>query len=327
MGGVKSPIGTLIRGVECGLAAPFDRKAFDRIHAQESLGGKMSVSGVGLVYGVVGWVGWWGALRFEPGSLEAPKKNRKYRDMMGLYAHDIAAILCRSGNNTLDVTFGEEAVSYEMRLNAADGLARDVKARLMREDVNASSVGAVPLAGEWVKGYDTSLDADPETAGTEIDIFSITRAEMFEVSLVAQGAFAGATSAPTSSAPGPAEAEAEVIRIPEIKPELPVVDAEVSGIAAASSGNVGNVEADGETASTSETEQGLPDGEPESGAGGEPGGGEEAARGAAEPDDGGEPPGETAAAVAERQGLTVKEMLRSMRRYGIDIKQVEREVA
>ena len=138
-----------------------------------------------------------GAIRIEAGAfIEAPGKHRKYRDALGLYAHNTADVLARAGNNTMDIRYGDNELTFAMRLNKKDSLAQDIWARLMREDINASSIGFIIADGEMVEDYDNSLDADPETAGDKIDIFSVTKAELIEVSLVAQGAYAGATSQP-----------------------------------------------------------------------------------------------------------------------------------
>ena len=96
----------------------------------------------------------------------------------------------------MDITYGENELTFAMRLNKKDSLAQDIWARLMREDINASSIGFIIADGEYrVEDYDNSLDADPETAGDKIDDGSPSRRrELIEVSLVAQGAYAGATS-------------------------------------------------------------------------------------------------------------------------------------
>ena len=201
-----NPVGKLLHARDGGIHTPLDRVAFDRVQAQAA--GKkperMEVAGVGLVYGVVAHF-WFGAMRLEKGSLiEAPGRHRKYRDMMALYAHKSENVLGRTGNNTFEVDFGEEQVNYRMRLNPDDPMAQMVWARILREDVNASSIGFVPIKMEWVEDFDNSLDA--EEAGTKIDIMSVTEAHLLEISLVPQGAMAGATSYPASGNP---EAEVE----------------------------------------------------------------------------------------------------------------------
>ena len=71
---------------------------------------------------------------------------------------------------------GKTGLNIAMRLNPADSLARDVWARLLREDINASSLSGFTFRkGDWVEGYDNSLDADPDDAGEKIDIFECYR--------------------------------------------------------------------------------------------------------------------------------------------------------
>ena len=192
------PRGEFFQAREGGAHALLDRKAFDLVQAQAGdAGGEMEVKGVGYVFGTVGWFGLYGAISIQAGAfIEAPGKHRKYRDMMGLAGHDANQVLARQGNNTLSVAFGEKQITYSMRLNKNDGMARDIWARLMREDINASSIGFVIVEGDYEEMYDNSLDADPETRGEKIEVFSVTKAELIEVSLVSQGAYASATSYP-----------------------------------------------------------------------------------------------------------------------------------
>ena len=61
---------------------------------------------------------WMGALRLEAGSIvEAPGKHPRYRDVLGLYSHNTADVLARVGANTLDIAYGENEITYSMRLN------------------------------------------------------------------------------------------------------------------------------------------------------------------------------------------------------------------
>ena len=201
------PVGAYLRAVDGGMSVPLGRAAADYIRAQAEPAagsGGMEVKGVGYRYGIVGWFGLYGAIRIEAGAfIKAPGRHRrgtsKYRDAMGLYAHDTAAVLARAGNNTLDIAFVDAGVDYAMRLNKEDSMARDVWARCKRGEVNASSIGFVILEGDWTEGQDNSLDADPETAGEPIEIYSVTSADLVEISLVAQGAYAGATAYPADS--------------------------------------------------------------------------------------------------------------------------------
>ena len=208
MSGKFNPVGKLLHARDGGIHTPLDRTAFDKVQAQAAAGDKpkrMEVAGVALRYGVVAHF-FFGAMRLEKGSLiEAPGRHRKYRDMMALYSHNSEHVLGRTGNNTFEVAFGEDEVTYRMRLNPDDPMAQSVWARILREDVNASSIGFVPIKVEWVEDFDNSLDA--EEAGTKIDILSVTEAHLLEISLVGQGAMAGATSYPSASENPQAEVE------------------------------------------------------------------------------------------------------------------------
>ena len=213
-----NPLGRFLHARDGGLDAPFDNSVFSYVQAQAAESGrKMEVKGTAVQMGVVGWF-WFGALRLEKGSIvEAPGKHRRYRDVMGLYAHDSAQVLARVGANTMDVEYGEEQITYAMRLNEADSLGRDVWARLVRGDLNSASIGFIPVEGEWVEAEDNSLDAEGD--GEPVEIFACTKAELVEVSIVGQGAFSGATSYPASSEWVAAFVEAE----------LAAMDAEVLG--------------------------------------------------------------------------------------------------
>ena len=313
---MKSPLGQVFYSRDGGMHAPLDRTAFDLIQAQAAQegGGTMEVAGVGYRYGVVGWFGMFGAMRIEAGALiEAPGKHRRYRDALGLHAHDASQVLARVGNNTMDLTFGEKDLTFRMRLNPKDRMAQDIWARLMREDINASSIAFIPVEGDWEEDYDNSLDADPDTAGEKIEIFSITKAELIEVSLVTQGAFAGATSHPAGWDKPAGLVASEVVA--GLDWAEPVADTETIDQAVTNSLPLAafdaNVEADEEEP---EADQGAPDDIAEGDTGGEPGGAGEDNGGAAEPDDRGggaaEQAGETDAfEEAEAQGVTLKDLL------------------
>ena len=256
--------------------------------------------GTAVRYGVVGWFGFWGAMRLEAGSvIEAPGKHRKYRDILALYSHNSDQVLGRAGAGTLGLAFGEDDITYEMSLNPADSLAQDVWARLVRGDINSASIGFIPVEGDWVEAADNSLDADPDE-DAEIEVFAITKAELVEVSLVAQGAFAGATSAPAAgrlavdavteaALPGGAEPTVEL----ELRGAMPM------------GAIVGDDETDPDT--SDDLQQGS-EGSVAERVGEDFGG-------AAEPDGDGDGPvgdegqGQEAQSEAESQGLTLKELV------------------
>ena len=166
---------------------------------QTTAGGKMRVVGTAVEYGVVGQF-WSGAIRIAAGAFDGEwqdkKKKSATRDVMGLAFHDSGRPLARTANNTMDLEFAEDKVTYEMRLNPDSMTAQDVWAMLQRGDVTASSIGFSIEAMEWVKGTDNGLDAESDA---EIDIVEVTAGIIHEVSIVAQGAFGGASSRPVSA--------------------------------------------------------------------------------------------------------------------------------
>lgn len=285
MAGMKAQniIGQMLHARDGGLAAPLDRAAVNYVQAQAEAGGKqMEVKGVAVRFGVVGHF-YFGALRLEAGSIvEAPGKHPRYRDAMGLYSHDSAAVLARVGANTMDVNYGENEITYAMRLNPRDGLAQNIWARLARGDLNSASIGFMVLEGEWVEDYDNSLDADDEMKGEKIEIFSCTKAELVEISIVGQGAFSGATSQPAARAPATAELPFEAAGwIPDKEVAANPVGLDLSGVVGpgstadlaadaigvnhlaegitADTDDDGIVEADGtDTTDPAEAEQGAP---------------------------------------------------------------------
>ena len=308
-----NPIGEFFQAREGGLHQPLDRTAFDRIQAQAAAGTgeAMEVTGVGYRYGTVGWFGMYGAIRIEAGAfIEAPGKHRKYRDAMGLYSHNTADVLARVGNNTMDITYGENEITYAMRLNKKDSLAQDVWARLMREDINASSIGFIIVEGDWTEGYDNSLDADSEKAGEKIEIFSVTKAELIEVSLVAQGAYAGATSSPA----GRQVSETLDAQLAEVAGDIvtggETIDHEVKNALPVQSAML---TVDDITEADLEPEEPDASADQSGGGEGDDGGDGGSVDGGAEPDGLGDPSEERgegdAAAEAEAQGMTLKDIV------------------
>ena len=193
-----------------------------------------------------------------------------------------------------------------MTLNPADSLAADVWARLVRGDINSASIGFVPVEGDWVEVADNSLDADPDN-DEDIEVFAITRAELIEVSLVAQGAFAGATSAPAAGRLA-ADIVADTRAVPGGAEDTP-------GLELRGAMPMGAIVGGDDTEPA--TDEGAPDDAAEGDTGDVAGGVGEDFGGAAEPDgDGGGEPAEReegqtegAEAEAERQGLTLKEII------------------
>ena len=333
----RNIIGTLFHARDGGLHSPLDPAGLDFVAVQSQTGErKWEVLGTAVKMGVVGHFGFWGAMRLEAGSIvEAPGKHFKYRDVMALYSHNSAQVLGRVGSGTLALAYGDEDITYSLKLNPADSLASDVWARLVRGDINSASIGFVPIEGEWVEAQDNSLDADPDAEeDATIEVFAISRAELVEVSLVAQGAFAGATSAPATGQEGrhidlgafrlmPAgENGASNFRVDGVPAGKVAVDAVMEPVPGGAEDTIdlelrgampvgAMVEGDD---STEQAEQSAPADIAEGGEGSErQRAGEDFGR-PSQPDDGGGEPagegqGEGAQAEAERQGLTAKDIV------------------
>ena len=318
----QNPLGHLFHARDGGLHAPLDAAGLDFVASQNKQGDrKWKVLGTAVRYGVVGHFGFWGAMRLEAGSVvEAPGKHPRYRDILALYAHNSDQVLGRVGAGTLALAFSDEEITYEMELNPRDGLAQDVWARLVRGDINSASIGFVPVEGDWVEAQDNSLDADPEGEG-EVEVFSISRAELVEVSLVAQGAFAGATSAPAGGGDKLREEAAAALDLSHLRPPVGRVAADV--VAEVPDGAEPTVELElrgampaGGIVGDDETGQDASDDLQQSGEGSVAERVGEDFGGAAEPDGsgtGGAPAAdqnqEGAQAEAEAQGLTLKDVV------------------
>ena len=151
------------------------------------------------------------------------------------------------------------------------------------------------------------MDADPETAGDKIDIFSVTKAELIEVSLVAQGAYAGATSQPAGRDTASVPASKLAVDIVtggetidhEVKNALPVQSAMLTV------DDITEADLDPEEPDASADQSG--------GGEGDDGGDGSSVAGGAEPDGGGDPSEERgegdAYAEAEEQGMTLKDIV------------------
>ena len=214
-------------------------------------GGKMRVVGTALEYGITGQF-WAGAIRIAAGAFDSGGQHKKRksatRDVMGLAFHDSGRPLARTANNTLDLEFAEDKVTYEMRLNPDSITAQDVWAMLQRGDVTASSIGFTIEAMEWVKGTDNGLDA--EEASAEIDIMEVTEGTIHEVSIVAQGAFARATSRPVSAVKELEKNNGEQAEWES--PSTNIAESDTGDDGASREDNAGRAEPDGELSASEE---------------------------------------------------------------------------
>lgn len=306
-----NPVGRLVHARDGGLAAPMkppdDPVARAQANPDDPDGDRSpTVRGTAIRYGVVGHFPYWGALRVEPGALTAPGNHWRYRTaILSLYDHQSAHILGRTDKGTMNVHFGDQDITYSVRLNPDDPMAAGVWARVQRGDVDAASVGFIPLDGEWTEAVDNGLDADADDDGRLMDVFAVTSGILLEVSLVAQGAFAGASSMPAHHPPAAGQASVAEQAV-YVSHRWPVFDT-VAGSVVASNTNetepatAGTVAADRSGASTDE-----PAGDP----GNDPGCSRETAGGAAQPDDTGNTDGNPVAAA--ETGVTLEQVLAAM---------------
>lgn len=164
--------------------------------------GRPVIRGTAVKAGVTGQF-WFGAVRLAAGcwTEAAYKKNKsRVRDVMALISHDYARPIGRSANNTLDLTYGENEIMVDgIRLNPDDPEAMSLFAKVLRGEMTAFSIGFTIVDGEWIEAVDNGLDADPDTAGKEIDQFEATEISVQEVSVVAQGAYGGAECFPATA--------------------------------------------------------------------------------------------------------------------------------
>ena len=150
------------------------------------------------------------------------------------------------------------------------------------------------------------MDADPETQGEKIEVFSVTAAELLEVSLVAQGAFAGATSYPAETAAAEQTEAVGAVAVAAVEGET--IDEAVKNalpVEAAIVGDDGDAEDDtGDATGASASPSGDDTGDDAGGSG-------EVDGGPAPDGGGGEPAAEQeeGAFEAERQGMTLKDLV------------------
>ena len=192
MGGMMSvldkAIGKVFHARDGMMDVPFHKEAPHLQASASNTGKTMEVRGTAYSYNTVGYFPWLGALLIRPGAITAD--NRPGRDVQALFGHDHNRILARISNQTLNVEFLDDRIDYAMRLNENDTEAQSAWAKVVRGDVNASSMGFYVIDAEMDTYVDNSLDGD----GEEIEVIAATEVQLIEISLVPQGAFAGASS-------------------------------------------------------------------------------------------------------------------------------------
>lgn len=115
-----------------------------------------------------------------PGAFDECLANNP--DVRALFNHNPSAILGRTVSGTLRLSVDDTGLSYEVEPPDTQ-LARDLVVSMKRGDVNQSSFGFVCQDAAW--GFD-------EVAG--VDIRTVKKAELFDVSPVTYPAYLDATS-------------------------------------------------------------------------------------------------------------------------------------
>ena len=197
------------------------------IHAQatmdamESESGELPISGVACDYDKVGSFGPKLKVAIAPGAasktLKAKMDSAK-RDILGLVSHDSTRVIARTGNGTLKFEENADHLAYQMHLNPEDPDAVSVFAKVKRGDYNAASIGFGILEGENTKMVDNSLEASSDEP---VRVVYAKEIELAELSVLAQGAFSGATAEASNTILAQfAEPEPE----PEPEPEIEMSD-------------------------------------------------------------------------------------------------------
>ena len=169
-------------------------QAVATLTAQPDNGGAVGpVGGIAVTYNQVGHF-WGERLMIEPGAAaEALKKRRDSdnRDVLMLAGHDYARVLGRMSNSTLDFEESPEGLLYRGDLNMDDPEGRSAYEKVKRGEYSAASIGFAVLDGREAVRVDNSPEAETDEP---VAVFIAEQIDVFEVSLVAQGVFGGATS-------------------------------------------------------------------------------------------------------------------------------------
>lgn len=118
--------------------------------------------------------------RFARGAFD--KSLREHPDVAALWAHDPSRPLGRVGNGSLKLRSNSIGLWFELTPNVNAPLGQEAVATIGAGTVNEVSIGFAPEIEEW----DDSGDLPRRL---------ITRARLFELSLVLWGAYGKATSA------------------------------------------------------------------------------------------------------------------------------------
>ena len=167
-----------------------------RIEAREAVNGRpRTIAGTAIVYGVVGHFPFMKAA-VAPGAFDssiAEKSSSPERDVLALIAHDSSRVLGRTSNGTFRLIANKDSLEYEIDINNDDPEAVSAWQKVKRGDYTASSVGFSVVDGEFQDMVDNGLDRVEGEAEPE-EVLYVAAGELYEVSVLAHGAFGGADS-------------------------------------------------------------------------------------------------------------------------------------
>ena len=168
------------------------------------------VSGVAAPFGVAGRFpmgGGTGLIRLAKGcAVNAPSGLPQ----LGLVAHDVARPLARTDNNTLEFAVGDDGIDYRMSLYLGNSEKADAYQNVRDRTITAASIGFVINKSRRVKDVDNS--AGSTTGDKRVMITEATEITVYEVSLVALGAFAGADANVTAGLPLAAQDVVDILK-------------------------------------------------------------------------------------------------------------------
>jgi len=168
--------------------------------AAEGSAPALVVEGTAVDYDRVGYFSPKDRVAIKPGAAAKALKARAEsanRDVLALVAHDPSRVVGRTANGTLSFKDSKEGLQYRLELDAADPEAASVHAKVANGNMSAASIGFAVTASEEATMADNSPDA-PE-AGADVNVEYATAIDVFEVSLVAHGAYGGATALAASA--------------------------------------------------------------------------------------------------------------------------------
>ena len=122
--------------------------------------------------------------------------NHPTRDVLGLAAHDHSRVLARTNNGTLAFEDTPTELKYSMTLDTSDPDALSAYRKIQNGMYSAASIGFRIMAYEEVDMVDNSpeAEANPDYDGEAVETILCTDIKIHEVSVLAHGAYSGATT-------------------------------------------------------------------------------------------------------------------------------------